>query len=115
MRGEIVGRAAGWRRNQRPVTDQFPDPHLVVHHDTDFGRLPRLAQQRYFVESERLHDFVFRCALSCAADAIARFRCKQTIFQSLFAKFVHQKPDRSEIHPVDRLAQIAGTHAAFAA
>ena len=54
MGGEVVGGAAGGRRDEDAVADQLFQPHLAVDRDPELGRLVRLAQQRDLVEGERL-------------------------------------------------------------
>jgi hypothetical protein len=56
LRGKIVGGGAGRRRHQHAVADQLRHDDAAVDRHLDPGRLPRLAQQRHFVDRGLVND-----------------------------------------------------------
>ena len=110
MRREIVGGAAGRRRNQHAVADEFVHPDLAVHGDLELGGLIDLAEQRNFVDGERF--------MGCLAPVVRRHAQRvddgglgsfQPLHELHLVVVVEEEANRAPVHAVDRNAAIEVT------
>ena len=103
MRRQVIGGAAGGRRHQDAVADQFGHAHLAVDPDAQLCRLTGLSQQGNFIDRDRSCrvslDILNRHFQRAQFDLLGG---GEALDQAGLAVFVHQEPDRTAVHPVNR-------------
>ena len=121
MRRQIIGGAAGWRCQQCAIANQFFHAGFAINGNLQLGGLRRHPQKRHLINRQ--------CAMAVAVGVFGghfkrmqqgHFGIGNALGQSVFGKFIHQKPDRAVMHAEDRFPLIhksmqAGQHQPIAA
>ena len=107
MGRKIVGGAAGGRRNQDAVADQFVHADFAVDDDPELGGLIDLPEQRHLVDGERFVrgavPLVRRHAQGVNDGALGRL---QPLLEVVLMIIVEQEADGAPVHAVDRRAAV---------
>ena len=99
VRGEVIGRTAGWCRDKDAIADHFGHPLNTVDQNANLRCLPGLAQQRNLIDRERFAAFtVDAVRAQPQGDELHRFRLRYPFIQIVFSVLVHEEADGSPVH-----------------